>query len=177
MINFNEPLSASLEDYLEAIFHIESEKHAARAKDITERLQVSGASVTAALRTLAEKKLINYAPYDLITLTTKGKAIAEDVVHRHATLREFFIKVLAIDEKEAEEVACKMEHAMSENVVDRLTQFINFLEACPRGGTDWLKGFSSYCEHGKNRAQCEQCLAQCVETIKQQWLQSSSPSK
>ncbi len=67
MMNFNEPLSASLEDYLEAIFHIEQEKHAARAKDITERLQVSGASVTAALRTLAEKKLINYAPYDLIT--------------------------------------------------------------------------------------------------------------
>lgn len=177
MINLNEPLSASLEDYLEAIFHIEQEKHAARAKDIIERLQVSGASVTAALRILAEKKLINYAPYDLITLTTKGKAIAEDVVHRHETLRDFFIKVLAIEKHEAEEVACKMEHAMSENVLERLAQFITFLETCPRGGTDWLKGFNSYCEHGKNRAQCEQCLARCVETIKQQWLQSSSSSK
>ncbi len=173
MMNFNEPLSASLEDYLEAIFHIEQEKHAARAKDITERLQVSGASVTAALRTLAEKKLINYAPYDLITLTTVGKAIAEDVVHRHATLREFFIKVLAIEEKEAEEVACKMEHAMSENVLERLAQFIIFLETCPRGGVDWLKGFASYCEHGKNHAQCEQCLLQCLETLKQQWWKNS----
>jgi DtxR family Mn-dependent transcriptional regulator len=172
MVNISEPLSSSLEDYLEAIFHIEQQKHAARAKDIAERLQVSGASVTAALRTLGEKKLINYTPYDLITLTTKGKAIAEDVVQCHTILREFFIKVLAIDEQEAEEVACKMEHAMSENILDRLTQFLTFLETCPRGGKDWLKGFTSYCEHGKNHAQCEQCLAEFVGTIKQQWLKS-----
>lgn len=166
-------LSASLEDYLETIFHIEEEKHAARAKDVAERLQVSAASVTAALRSLAKKKLINYAPYDLITLTTKGKALAEDVVLRHETLREFFIKVLAIDPKEAEEVACKMEHAMSENVLERLAQFVTFLETCPRGGTEWLKGFASYREHGKNHAQCEQCLTEFVGTIKQQWLKSS----
>jgi DtxR family Mn-dependent transcriptional regulator len=173
MVQITVALSASLEDYLETIFHIEEEKHAARAKDVAERLQVSAASVTAALRSLAKKKLINYTPYDLITLTTKGKAIAEDVVLRHETLREFFIKVLAIDPKEAEEVACKMEHAMSENILERLAQFVTFLETCPRGGTEWLKGFASYCEHGKNHAQCEQCLAQCVETINQQWLKNS----
>lgn len=173
MAQINVTLSASLEDYLETIFHIEEEKHAARAKDVADRLKVSGASVTAALRTLGEKKLINYAPYDLITLTTKGKAIAEDIVLRHNTLRDFFTKILAIDQQEAEEVACKMEHAMSENVLDRLIQFITFLESCPRGGKDWLKGFTSYCEYGKNHAQCEQCLAECVETIKQQWLKDS----
>jgi DtxR family Mn-dependent transcriptional regulator len=169
-LSLNEPLTSSLEDYLEAIFHVEQVKHAARAKDVAERLKVSGASVTAALRTLGEKKLINYAPYDLITLTTKGKAIAEDIVQRHDTLRKFFVKVLGIVPQEAEEVACKMEHAMSENVFERLTQFITFLESCPRGGKEWLKGFSSHCTHGKDHAQCEQCLAQCVETIKQQWL-------
>lgn len=169
MLTTTEPLSASLEDYLEAIYHIEQHKHAARAKDITERLNVSGASVTAALRILAEKQLINYAPYDLITLTTRGKAVAEDVVQRHTTLRKFFVKVLAIDPKEAEEVACKMEHTMSENVFNRLTQFIAFLETCPRTGGTWLKAFDGYCEHGQNHAQCEQCLAQCVAAIKQQW--------
>lgn len=173
MAQLNVALSASLEDYLETIFHIEEKKHAARAKDVADRLHVSAASVTGALRTLAKKKLINYAPYDLITLTSRGKAIAEDVVLRHETLREFFIKILAIDPKEAEEVACKMEHSMSENVLERLAQFINFLETCPRGGPDWLKGFASYCEHGKNHSQCEQCLAQHVETLQQQWLKNS----
>ena len=173
MTHTNAALSASLEDYLETIFHIEKEKHAARAKDVADRLQVSAASVTGALRMLAKKKLINYAPYDLITLTTKGKAIAEDVVLRHRTLRKFFITVLDIEPKEADEVACNMEHAMSENVVERLAQFITFLETCPRGGAEWMKGFTSYCEHGKNHAQCEACLAQCVDTIKQQWLKNS----
>ena len=51
----NRMLSASMEDYLEAIFHIVSEKQAARAKDIAKRLKVNNSSVTGALRSLAEK--------------------------------------------------------------------------------------------------------------------------
>jgi DtxR family transcriptional regulator, Mn-dependent transcriptional regulator len=163
-------LSASLEDYLETIFHIEKKKHAARAKDITERLQVSGASVTAALRTLGEKKLINYAPYDLITLTTRGRAIAENIVQRHAALKEFFVHVLGIDNREAEEVACKMEHSMSENVFERLTQFIAFLETCPREGADWLKGFSYSCEPNNKHLRDEDCLAESAEKLRRQWV-------
>ncbi len=164
-MNPDESLSASLEHYLEAIFHIESKKQAARAKDIGERLQVKGASVTAALRILAQKKLINYAPYDLITLTTKGRAIAENIVHRHATLQHFLVNVLAIDEKEAEKAACKIEHDISNTVVERLTQFIKFLEACPLKGKGWLKGFSDYCEHGKKHDQCERCLLELVDNF------------
>ena len=67
-------LSASLEDYLKAIFRIVAVKQAARAKDISARLSVSNSSVTGALRTLADRGLINYAPYDLITLTPLGQA-------------------------------------------------------------------------------------------------------
>ena len=62
-------LSASLEDYIEAIYHIIGEKQVARGKDISSRLEVSGASVTEALRALAKKGLINYAPYEVITMT------------------------------------------------------------------------------------------------------------
>ena len=105
-------LSASLEDYLEAIFHIVAEKHAARAKDIGKRMRVSRSSVTGALHTLAGKGLVNYAPYDLITLTKKGEAAAQDVVRRHEVLREFFVRVLAVDADDADEAACKMEHAV-----------------------------------------------------------------
>ncbi len=76
-------LSASLEDYLEAIFQIVRDKQAARAKDISERLKVRRSSVTGALHALADRELINYAPYDLITLTDKGKIVAQAVVRRH----------------------------------------------------------------------------------------------
>ena len=110
-------LSASLEDYLEAIFHIVDEKQAARAKDIAQRLRVRASSVTGALQLLADKGLINYAPYDLITLTPKGKKLARDVILRHEALREFFTKVLAVDPDVAEEAACKMEHAIPPQIV------------------------------------------------------------
>ena len=98
-----ERLSSSMEDYLEAIFHISQEKQAARAKDIADRVMVNKSSVTGALRALSEKGLVNYAPYDIITLTVKGKRLAEEIVRRHEALNDFFIKVLLIDQDEAEE--------------------------------------------------------------------------
>ncbi len=84
-------LSASLEDYLEAIFWIAESKGAARAKDIAERLCVKASSVTGALQALKEKKYVNYAPYDVITLTSKGMEVAKKVVRRHQILSDFFI--------------------------------------------------------------------------------------
>ena len=69
-------LSSNMEDYLEAIYHISSEKQAARAKDISDRLKVNKSSVTGALRSLSEKGLVNYAPYDIITLTAVGEQVA-----------------------------------------------------------------------------------------------------
>ena len=159
------PLSASLEDYMEAIFHIEGQKHAARAKDIADRLQVSSASVTGALRVLAEKELINYAPYDIITLTSKGRKVARSVVNRHEMLRNFFVKILGVDCDEAETAACKMEHGVSQGILDRMTQFVTFLERCPRGRYTWHESTRSFCEHGENPALCEQCFQDCVKSI------------
>ncbi|NLK42576.1 MAG: metal-dependent transcriptional regulator, partial [Planctomycetes bacterium] len=69
-------LSASLEDYLEAIYVLLQSGNVARSKDIAEHLQVSAASVTGALRTLAERQLIHYKPYGYITLTDKGQQAA-----------------------------------------------------------------------------------------------------
>lgn len=105
-------LSESLEDYLEAIFHIVHLKQAARPKDIAKRLRVGNSSVTNALKALAARDLVNYAPYDIVTLTRAGEKAAQDVVRRHESLREFFVKVLAADPKLAEAAACRMEHAI-----------------------------------------------------------------
>jgi DtxR family transcriptional regulator, Mn-dependent transcriptional regulator len=155
------PLSASLEDYIEAIYHIITKNQVARSKDIASRLDVSRASVTEALRTLSKKELIHYAPYEPITLTTIGKKAAEDVIFRHDALKRFFIEVLAIDAKIAEEGACKVEHAAPPEVIARMISFIDFLQACPRGGTDLLQGFADYCKHGKTRNNCDECISSC----------------
>ncbi|MBW1940390.1 MAG: metal-dependent transcriptional regulator [Deltaproteobacteria bacterium] len=160
-------LSASMEDYLETIFHIVVEKQAARAKDIAKRLDVNNSSVTGALRSLSEKGFINYAPYDLITMTEKGKKHAEDIVRRHEALRDFFVKILCIEETEAEDTACKMEHSISRTVLDRLIQFVEFVDLCPRGGEEWLKSFWKGCKQGVPYERCEECISLRLEDLKQ----------
>ncbi len=144
-------LSASLEDYIEAIYHIVEEKLVARSKDIATRLGVSRASVTEALRTLSKKKLINYAPYEAITMTEKGKEVAKDVIFRHEALKRFFVEVLAIDDKIAEDGACKIEHSAPNEVITRMINFVDFLQHIPQGGEDFVKSFSKFHQQAETR--------------------------
>ncbi len=170
-------LSANMEDYLEAIFHISEEKQAARAKDIADRMAVNKSSVTGALRSLSEKGLVNYAPYDIITLTAKGKKKAAEIVRRHAALKDFFIKILLIDKDEAEEASCRVEHAVSKNIIDRLIRFVEFMEICPRGGKEWLKGFRRHCENGDTVKLCGDHIAVCLEDLNERKRQITSSRK
>jgi DtxR family Mn-dependent transcriptional regulator len=151
-------ISDSLEDYLEAIHHIVREKGAARGKDISERLKVNRSSVTGALHALAEKNLVNYAPYDLVTLTPEGGRVAEGVVHRHEVLKDFITRVLGMDERTAEENACRMEHAASEAVLDRLAQFIDLIRTCPRIDIRWVEDTGCFCRRSDAPQDCERCI-------------------
>lgn len=159
-------LSASLEDYIEAIYHIIEEKLVARSKEIAARLKVSRASVTEALRALSKKGLINYAPYEAITLTDHGREVAEDVIFRHEALKRFFIEVLAIDPSTAEEGACRIEHAAPPEIIARMISFTEFMQICPRGGGDMIKGFADYCIKGKQVDNCESCVSHCMDQQK-----------
>jgi DtxR family Mn-dependent transcriptional regulator len=160
-------LSASMEDYLEAIFLLIEEKTVARSKDISRRLKVNRSSVTGALRALAQRGLVNYEPYGFATLTHEGTEAAKRVVRRHEALRDFFINVLAIGGAEADEAACRMEHGISRHIVDRLVSFAEFVETCPRAGSKWVRGFGYQCrELSLSTAKCEQCISQCLEDLK-----------
>ncbi len=147
----NEQISASLEDYLEAIHLIEKQQGSVRSKEIREHLQVSGPSVTEALQLLAEKGFVNYTPYEKVTLTEKGKSIAKDVLHRHETLRDFFIEVLGIDPKIADEGACKMEHAASPVIIERVIKYTHYLRNdCRAEGCDRSQDFQKYLQQVEN---------------------------
>ena len=156
-------LSASLEDYIETIYHIVTEKQVARGKDISARLSVSGASVTEALRALSKRGLINYAPYEVITLTTEGRDIAEDVIRRHNSLKQFFTDVLALDASLAEEGACKIEHTAPPEIIARMVDFIRFLDACPQGGKELITGFANFCQKGQTTESSAACISHRME--------------
>jgi DtxR family Mn-dependent transcriptional regulator len=161
-----EQLSASLEDYLETIYLIVQKKRAARAKDIADQLQVKASSVTAALRLLSDKNLIHYAPYDIITLTAAGERLARNVLKRHEALFHFLHDVLGVDPQEAESGACKLEHAISPVILKRLISFVDFVQQCPRVGTQWVKEFNSFCQRGAMGENCRDCIADCFDKLK-----------
>lgn len=135
-----ETLSSSQEDYLEAIFHLVTEHKVARARDIADRLNVSRPSVTTALRLLAEKGLVDYSPYELIDLTPAGTRLAKDIVRRHTALKAFLMNVLAVGDKDAEETACKMEHIIPPQVMERFIAYSEFLQQTPQARARWVRG-------------------------------------
>ncbi len=150
-------LTASQEDYLEAIYHISAEKMAARAKDIALYLNVRASSVTGALRILGKLGLVNYAPYDLITLTETGRKEAEDIVHRHSALEHFLINVLGVEAKEADDAACKMEHSVPKAIIERFIKYSEYVQKCPKGGITWESGFGYFCKNGCTEEDCRSC--------------------
>ena len=90
-------LSPSLEDYLEAILHLVRRDRVARVRDIAKRLGIGMPSVTVALKALSQRKLVNYDPYQVITLTDHGREVAEEISRWHLVLRRFLTEVLGLD--------------------------------------------------------------------------------
>jgi DtxR family Mn-dependent transcriptional regulator len=150
-------LSASLEDYLETIYNLEREKRVARAKDVATTLNVGKSSVTAALKALSEKGYLDYNPYQTIELTELGKKVARDVCRRHEVLHDFLANILGLDEEIATDNACKMEHAIKGEPLERLLRFVEFFSTCPRGQSV-LKEFQVVVKDGFNPNRCEHCI-------------------
>ena len=139
-----EKLSASLEDYLEAIYNLSASQRVARSKDIAQSLDVSRASVTSALRTLSEKGLVNYKPYGYITLTDKGHKLAARIAGRHDILKQFFEDVLGVDSNMAHQAACRAEHTMNPDITSRLTVLVDFLSQSADDGRNLVQQFQHY---------------------------------
>ena len=140
-------LSASLEDYLEAIFNIISANGRVRVKDIAGRLGVKAGSVTTALQALTKNGYINYKPYGIITLTSKGLEQAQKVTRKHEILQRFFVEILGADSQEAETGACKIEHVISDKLLDRLVTFAGFIKSCPQGNNGMIESFHRFYEN------------------------------
>ncbi len=132
-------LSSSLEDYLEAVLDLVTDQKVARVRDIARRLKVGMPSVTVALRALAARGLVNYDPYQFVTLTERGRRMGLAIGNRHRVLGEFFTDVLGLPADRAGANACRIEHAIDEDVLARLGELSDFLRQCPRVGAQWSK--------------------------------------
>ena len=148
----SDDLSASLEDYLEAIFNLGSESNIARSRDIAELLGVSPASVTGAMRVLKKRGLANYKPYDYVTLTEPGRAAAAEIARKHRILKSFFVNVLGVEADLAQQAACRAEHALGPGIITRLMSFIEFVTQSGKNGYNLAELFQEFCRNS-NREQ------------------------
>ncbi|MBR2345532.1 MAG: metal-dependent transcriptional regulator [Lentisphaeria bacterium] len=123
------PISSSQEDYLEAIAEILEHQEHAHTKDIATKLNVTMPSVTNALQTLSARGLIIYRSHTPVRLTAAGAEKAAIIRRRHHTLKHFFSQLLKVDDKEADEAACRIEHVFKEPLVSRMVRLIEAVES------------------------------------------------
>lgn len=124
-------LTPAHEDYIEAIVELEEEQERAeiRSVDIATMLDVSKASVNKALQVLREAGYIDQERYGRITLTESGRAYGAEIWGRHRALRSFLVGDLGVDPEVADREACMMEHAISEDTMERWVAWLDRLHA------------------------------------------------
>ena len=118
-------LSASSQDYLEAILELSLQDDKVRSVDIAQKLNVSRASVNKAIGVLKQAGYIMQERYSDIYLTESGRQAALDVKERHSALKSFLVNSLGVSELTAEKDACKMEHSVSAETLEKLKSFMN----------------------------------------------------
>lgn len=120
-------LHQSGEDYLEAILLLRQEKGVVRSVDIAQHLGFSKPSVSRAMSLLRNSGHIVMEESGHITLTSQGEMVAQQIYQRHTLLTNFFIR-LGVPEDVASEDACNMEHYLSQETFQCLSDFVENLK-------------------------------------------------
>ena len=121
LVKLHMKIQKASEDYLESMLMMKEQHGYIRSIDVADHLGVTKPSVTYATKRLRENGYIEMDRDGLITLTDRGMAIAAKMLDRHHTLTKFLI-ALGVDEKTAEEDACKIEHDISQQTYDAICE-------------------------------------------------------
>ena len=127
------PASAIVEEYLEAILNMTSERKKVHGARLAERLLVSRPTVTATLQRMKRDGLIAANRQKEISLTPKGVRLGVSIVRRHRLAERLLTDILKIPWSEAHQEACLLEHSISEKVMERLYETLGRPEYCPHG--------------------------------------------
>ena len=122
-MDMSERTTESLEMYLENILVLQNTLGRVRSIDIAHRTGYSKPSVSRAVKLLGNDGCIDIDADGFITLTEKGKKIANDILDRHRIISAFF-ESIGVDEKTASEDACRIEHVISDETFCKLKKFI-----------------------------------------------------
>jgi DtxR family transcriptional regulator, Mn-dependent transcriptional regulator len=136
--------SLTVENYLKAALQIslKSQRESVGTGELAENLGVSPGTVSSMLKSLSEPKtedgqlrppLVHYKPYEGISLTEEGRRIALRMLRRHRLLELFLVQTLSLSWDQVHEEAENMEHAVSDELIDRIDEFLGRPESDPHG--------------------------------------------
>ena len=127
--------SLTIENYVKTIYQIcaANEQRPATTGEVASALSVSPGTVTSMLKTLADGGLATHIPYEGVHLTSAGEALALRMLRRHRLIEQFLVQTLELTWDEVHEEAENMEHAVSDRLIDRIDEFLDFPPADPHG--------------------------------------------
>jgi len=126
-------VSASKENHLKAIFHLQQEQGIVTTNALAAALRTRPASVTDMLKKLKEQKLLIYERYKGFKLSAEGKKAAVQVIRKHRLWEYFLVKKLQFGWEEVHEIAEELEHISSKKLIDRLDSFLDHPDTDPHG--------------------------------------------
>jgi len=127
-------LSQTEENYLKAIFKLEEKsKKNISTNAIAGMLKTTAASVTDMVKRLAEKQFVNYKKYKGVTLTPLGTSTATGLIRKHRLWEVFLYKELKFNWDQVHEIAEQLEHIKSEQLTDKLEEYLSFPTHDPHG--------------------------------------------
>ena len=126
-------VSHALEDYLKAIYQLSEETKPVIAARLADETGVSPSTIFATLRRLAKEGYVTINRRKEIQLTNDGKKVAENIVRRHFLTERFLTDLLGLDWVKAHQEAHRLEHAISQEVEERLAKLLKNPTTCPHG--------------------------------------------
>ncbi len=146
-------ITKRMEDYLRVIYELKYYNGDIKIKDIAFKLNIKPSSVVEMLDRMKDLGLVKYEKRKRITLTKKGEEIAKSLKVKNESILKF-LKLLGVPHNIAVEDAHKMEHILSKETLERIKDFILYVETCPKPIPNWLKNFRYFCKYKKLRCKC-----------------------
>jgi DtxR family transcriptional regulator, Mn-dependent transcriptional regulator len=125
--------TTSEENYIKSIFHLQQETGLVNTNSLAAEMQTRPASVTDMLKKLKSKKLLQYEKYKGFKLNEAGKKAALDVVRKHRLWEFFLVEKLQFDWDKVHSIAEELEHISSEELIQRLDNFLGNPSFDPHG--------------------------------------------
>lgn len=129
----SDSLTRSVEDYLKAIYRLSPEGQPASTSDIANLLELSAPSVSGMVKRLSELGLLEHIPYKGVQLTEAGRIAALRMVRRHRLIEAYLVQFLAYSWDTVHVEAERLEHAVSDTLVERMAAALGHPVVDPHG--------------------------------------------